>query len=78
MSGRGEGIFAQTADGTYPVFRDILPGCAGGDAAVGIADFRIIDIAAGTFVLHDDETSSVRLLSARRSVSENIIIKEKE
>ena len=51
-SGGREGVFAQTADGAYPVFRDVFPGRAGFDTAFGIANFRIIDIAAGTFILH--------------------------
>ena len=55
VSGRSESVLAQTADGAYPVIRDIFPGRAGSNAAVGIAGFRIIDIAAGTFVLHESE-----------------------
>ncbi len=45
-------VFAETADRAYPVVRDVFERGAGGDTAVRIADFGIIDIAAGTFVLH--------------------------
>jgi hypothetical protein len=59
LLGGSEGVLAQAADGADPILRDILPGCAGSDTAFGISDFRIIDIAAGTFVLHGDTILSV-------------------
>jgi hypothetical protein len=45
-----EHIFAETADRADPIFWYIFPGCAGRYTVVGIADCRIIDITAGTFV----------------------------
>ena len=38
--------------GADPIFGDIFPGGAGSDAAVGIADGGVIDIAAGADILH--------------------------
>ena len=49
----GEHVLAQAADGADPILGDIFPGGAGGDAAVGVADGGVIDIAAGADVLHD-------------------------
>ena len=43
----------QTAVRANPILRDFFKRCAGGNAILGIADGRIIDVAAGTFVLHD-------------------------
>ena len=51
-SGLGESVFSETAYGAYPVVRDVLKSGAGGNAAVQIADFGIINITAGAFVLH--------------------------
>ena len=48
----GEHVLAQAADGADPIFGDIFPGGAGSDAAVGIADGGVIDIAAGADILH--------------------------
>lgn len=39
-------IFADTADGAYPVVWDILESCSGRDAAVGIACRGIVDPVA--------------------------------
>ena len=39
-------ILAHSADGTYPILRDILKCSSGSDAAVRITYLRIIDIAA--------------------------------
>ena len=41
-----KGILAKTADGADPIFGNVLPDCAGGYAVVGVADLRVIDIAA--------------------------------
>ena len=43
----------QTAVRANPILRDFFKRCAGGNAILGIADGRIIDVAAGTFVFHD-------------------------
>ena len=45
-------ILSETAVRADPILRNIFPGSAGSDAAFGVANFGIIDIAAGTFVLH--------------------------
>ena len=42
----------QTAVRANPILRDFFKRCAGGNAILGIADGRIIDVAAGTFVFH--------------------------
>ena len=42
----------QTAVRANPILRDFFKRCAGGNAIPGIADGRIIDVAAGTFVFH--------------------------
>ena len=47
-----KGILSETADRADPILRNIFPGSAGSNAAFRVADFGIIDIAAGTFVLH--------------------------
>ena len=48
-SGGSKSVLAQAADGAHPILGDILPFGAGGDAAVGIADFGIVDVTAGAF-----------------------------
>lgn len=42
----------QTAVRANLILRDFFKRCAGGNAILGIADGRIIDVAAGTFVFH--------------------------
>jgi len=49
---RGEHILSHAADRTYPVIRKGFEKGAWGDASIGIADFRVIDITAWfTFVI---------------------------
>ena len=43
----GEIVFAYAADGAYPIFGNVFKGCAGGDAAIGVAYFGVIHITAG-------------------------------
>ena len=47
-----KGVFAKAADGAFEVFGEICPRRAGGDAVVGIAEGRIVFIAAGANVFH--------------------------
>ena len=54
----GKGVLSETADRAYPVVRDVFERGAGGDTAVRIADFRIIDITAGAFILHNNQPPS--------------------
>ena len=44
-------ILAETANGAYKILGNFFPGCAGSDAVIGIADFGIINISAGTNIL---------------------------
>ena len=46
-----EGVLAETADGAYPIIRDILKRGAGRDAAFGIAYLGVVHIAAGALIL---------------------------
>ena len=39
-------VLANAAERADPIFGDFFPRCAGGDAVIGIADLRVIDIAA--------------------------------
>ena len=43
----GEVVLAYAADGAYPVFGDVFKGSAGGDAAVGVAYFGVINVTTG-------------------------------
>ena len=52
-----EHVLADSADGADPVIGNILKGCAGSDAAVGITNLRIIHISAGiTYILIHNKT----------------------
>lgn len=42
---------AKTADGAYPIIGDILPLGSWCDTAVGVAYFRVVNIAAGAYIL---------------------------
>ena len=42
-----EFVLTYSTDGTYPIFGNIFKGCAGSNAAIGIANFRIIHVTAG-------------------------------
>jgi hypothetical protein len=42
-----EVILAYSADGAYPIFRDVFKGCAWGDAAIRIANFWVIHVTTG-------------------------------
>ena len=44
-------ILAHAAHGALPALRHILPGSAGGDAVLGVADSGVIDVAAGAHIL---------------------------
>ena len=44
-------VLAHSADGADPAVGDLVPGSAGGDAVVGIADSGVILIAAGADIL---------------------------
>lgn len=46
-----EGVLAQATHGADPGVGDVLPGSAGGDAAVGIAHSRVVLVAADTDIL---------------------------
>ena len=77
-SGFRKSVFSETADGADPVIRDILERGAGSDAAVRIADFGVIDITAGAFVLHDIHPPSICFVSGRSRPSADSIIQNLE
>lgn len=56
-------ILAQSANRTYPIFRNIFKGGSGSDAAVGISDFGIVHIAAGANIFLHFFTSFFVLLT---------------
>ena len=58
-------ILAKSADGADPILGDIFPRRTGGDAAVRIAEGRIINIAAGALILHGK--GSFPILTCRNS-----------
>ena len=47
-----KGVFAKSADRAFEVFGDIFPRGTGGNAVVGVAEDRIVFIAAGANVFH--------------------------
>ena len=44
-------VLAQSAGGADPAVGDLVPGGAGGDAVVRVADGGVIDVAAGADIL---------------------------
>lgn len=53
-----KGVFAEAADGAYPILGYILPRSAGSDAVFLIAYFGVIYITAGANIFHFDNLQS--------------------
>ena len=53
-----KGVFAEAADGAYPILGYILPSSAWSDAVFLIAYFGVIYITAGTNIFHYDNLHS--------------------
>ena len=64
-----KGVFAEAADGAYPILGYILPRSTGSDAVFLIADFGVIFITAGANIFHYDNLHSAAVYDLKRSTS---------
>ena len=65
-----EHILGRTAEGAAPIIGELLEGGAGSDAVLGIADSRIIDIAAqAALIFHKKTTFLFRHPEVRNAIN---------